>query len=149
MGLRTASPHVINAPIWDNRDVSNPDSVLDRIDGVVTDWHGSRDSMRWRPNVIEEIDQRQREHLAAVARLVAEHTGTAVEKALDAVKDVNEHGPDGHGWPLCFQAMRMALEPHIAPILAKVPPDAQDEALRKLIPSMVSAFVQMAHRCAA
>ena len=123
--------------------------IVDRIDDVVTGWNGSRDSMRWRPDLFEEIDRKQREHLRAVAALVAEHTDTTTEAALDAVTDVNEYGPDSRGWPLCFEAMQTALAPHLAPILAKVPTDARDEALRQLTPSMLSAFVQMAHKRAA
>lgn len=140
---------VIYAPVWDNEGVTDPASVLDQIDDVVADWNGSADAMRWRPDLFEEIDRKQREHFAALARLVTEHTAASFDEALDAITDVNEYGMDSRGWPLCFQAMRTALAPHLAPILAKVPPESHDEAFRMLLPSMLSAFVQMAHWSAA
>jgi hypothetical protein len=118
--------------------------VLDAIDDVVADWQGSADSMHWRPDLIEEIDRRQREELAAIARLITEHTDATFEEALNAVTDVNEYGTDSRGWPLCFGAMRTALAPYVAPVLAKVPPEGRDEALRMMTPSMLSAFKQMA-----
>ena len=124
--------------------MTEPHRVLNMIDDVLVDWDRSADSMRWHPDPIEDADRAQVTHLAAVARLVAAHTDATVEDALEAVRDVNKYGPDTRGWALCFAAMRTALAQHVDPILAKVPPEAHEEQLRKLTPSMVSAFVQMA-----
>jgi hypothetical protein len=128
--------------------VSEPDSLLDRIDDVVADWHGSADSMRWNPDPVDETERKQREHLASIARLIAEYSNATFEEALDAVGDVDEYGLDGRGWLLCFEAMRTALAPHIDPVLSRVPERCREQEMGKLIPSMISAFVQMAHRSA-
>lgn len=115
-------------------------NVLDSIDDVLADWDGSADSMRWQPQ------SKQFEHLTPIARLVAEYTGATFDDALDAVADVDEYGADGRGWALCFTAMRTALAAYVDPVLAKLPSEAHEDALRKMTPSMLSAFKQMAVR---